>query len=101
MRNQVTPHRPKREEARAHELSDLKRENNKLKRGLKRLEKEISKRTTVEEEAAETGLQEESMRAKPSQCRECDGGPVKEWVLHGKVYEICLSCHRRKQIGAV
>ncbi len=100
-KNPITPHRPSREEKTAKEMSDLKRENHKLKRTVKRLEKEIDKRAEVEADIAEKGLEEEGEKIQETvYCKACNGEqPLRQLLLNGKVYEICPVCKARTKIG--
>lgn len=99
-KNSVTAHRPKREEAKAKELADLKRENFSLRRTVKRLEKEVRKRADIEEEKAEEGLQD-SMEVEvklETECPECKGGAVRRLTLAAKEFLICPECKWRTKV---
>jgi formamidopyrimidine-DNA glycosylase len=98
-KQQATQHRPKREDQRAKEVSDLKRENHELKRAVKRLQKEVTKRVSVEEDVAEQGLQEQAeMVVNKHGCPDC-GTTVRELVLAGKQFHICPDCKWRAKVG--
>lgn len=64
--NRKTQHRPEREERRAKELQDLKRENQKLEKQVARLRKQVAK-SIKESEEAEAAAQEDgiTMRLMP------------------------------------
>lgn len=97
MHNNQTQNRPKREVAHAKELADLKKENHTLKRAVKRLQKEISKRVDIEEDAAEQGLEEEQTETLPK-ASECCRAPLKYLELNGKTWAICPECKARNKV---
>lgn len=97
MPNRVVQHRPKREEAKARELSTLKKENNILKRTIKRLEKEIGKRITLEEET-----EQDCETGEPSQretCGECNSVAIRIIALADKEFRICAECKARTRVA--
>lgn len=103
--NQASSHRPKREDQKSKELSDLKRENFQLRRTIKQLQKEIKKRVKVEEDVAEQGLEEQAPEEfeapqEPVQdelgCPECQT-PVRVITLAGKDFLVCPECKWRKK----
>jgi predicted RNA-binding Zn-ribbon protein involved in translation (DUF1610 family) len=96
----VTQHRPQREDAKGRETADLKRENNQLKRTIRRLEKELAKARTdtepssVVEESAETPQKPQ----KEHSCPTC--GPEAEMrrvEVIGRVYFICPDCKAKER----
>jgi Zn finger protein HypA/HybF involved in hydrogenase expression len=91
--NRAVQHRPKGEEQKAREMVDLKQENHSLKRKLKRLEKEVRKRTTIEEDAIAIETPEEPA---VEECPEC-GSRIKNLTLAGKSFNICGECKWRKK----
>ena len=101
----VTPHRAKREESKTKELTDLKRENHQLKRAVKRLEREFTKRTQIEEDLAEQGLQEqgEEVQAKAKKdgsCQKCGCDALSVFSLQNRIYAVCKECGWRGRAGA-
>ena len=100
--NYAATHRPKREDAKAKELADLKRENFELKRAVKRLQKDIAKRSGMQEELAEQGFEVEVDVEVQVESKACPCGsvtPLKQLTLNGKVYAICIDCKARSRIG--
>lgn len=96
----VTPHRPKRDKQRARELAELKKENTKLQRAVKRLEKEINKRVEVEGDAAEEGLEESLADTEVVEtCKACNTGILQTLILANKVFSVCPECKWRAKIG--
>jgi len=98
----ITQHKVKRDEARAQESTNLKRENTKLKRTVKRLEKEVTKRlhiaSAVEEDALdETGgvLCRETLNL--GICPTCRSDCVRQIILLGRSYRVCKDCGWRKR----
>ena len=60
--------------------------------------KEISKRTGLEEDAAEAGLEETIPTETPSeQCPEC-GIEMRMLTLNNRTYAICPDCKARKRV---
>lgn len=95
-RNRAVQHKPKNEERKAKELVDLKQENHSLKRKLKRLQKEVRRRTIIEEEVAIEAAPFASNAASVDQCPDCDG-LLRVLTLAGKRYRICGECKWRQK----
>jgi len=96
-KNYAAAHKPKRDEAKAKEVADLRRENHELRRTVKRLYKEVGKRVASQDDAAE--VVEESPEVPEvvvaSICS-CMIIPV-ELVLNGNTYLVCPDCKARKR----
>lgn len=96
MHNNQTQSRPKREAAHSKELSDLKKENHSLKRTVKRLQKEITKRTSVEEDAVDEAPEESASTVEAVSL--CCGVPIKSITLNSKTWVVCPECKARRKI---
>ncbi len=105
MSNQrITPHRAKREEAKSKVMADLKRENNKLKRTVKRLEKERNRLESMATEAVEKGIEEDGERVvkiteAEHLCPTCNSDVIRSIVLLGHTYKVCRDCGWRARSG--
>ena len=95
--NYAAVNKPKRDDAKAKELADLRRENHELRRTVKRLTKEISKRTAHEEESVdeEAGVVEPPVVTVQAICG-C-GVEAISLTLNGKLFMICPECKTRKR----
>ena len=95
-KNYAAVNRPKREEAKAKELSDLRRENHELRRTVKRLAKEVNKRVGSQDDAVEVEItSDEPIQIVASIC-DCGTKPV-EIVLNSKTWHVCPECKARKK----
>ena len=96
----VHQHRPKREEAKAKELADTKKENHHLRRKLKRLEKEFRRHApppdVMEDEDVPTLA--ESKGKIVEKCKKCYEGIIRILHLAGRKYAVCPECKDRKRI---
>lgn len=99
-KNQLAVNLPKREDARAKELADLKRENHELRRKVKRLKKELTKRVSGIETV---DVEEEEVECEASDGKEgvafcgCFSQPT-ELTLASKTFLICPECKARKRL---
>jgi formamidopyrimidine-DNA glycosylase len=101
--SRIVPHRPVREERKAHELADLKRENNQLKRAVTRLRKEVSKRVAddllSDIDESQVSKHEVEARVILNQCPKCEEGIIKVIELGERVFHICDACKDRKRVN--
>jgi len=106
MSNQrVTPHRVKRETSKAKEQNELRKENLQLKRAVKRLEKEVHRRASVEVDAVEEGLEEDGAKIQKTvkdngSCPNCESESIRAITLCGNTYIVCKDCAWRKRVTA-
>ena len=90
----IVPHKPKRDDARSHELTDLRRENHQLRRQISRLQKALARL----EGLSDAGDPEPAVASPKSSaptapvtdrvCQKC-GGAVAEFEALGKRYLVC------------
>jgi hypothetical protein len=96
-KNYATAHKPKRDEAKAKEVADLRRENHELRRTVKRLYKEVGKRVAFQDEAVEVDpVEEPEIPMTYSAICECGIPPV-EIALNDKLFLVCPECKARKK----
>jgi len=96
-KNYAAANKPKREDAKAKELADLRRENHELRRTVKRLYKEVGKRVASQDEAVEVDvLEEPAIPMTHSAICEC-GVPPLEIALNSKIFLVCPECKARKK----
>lgn len=92
-------HRPEREERKAKEVADLKRENNNLRRQLARMRKQLAKILEREDEA----IDEQAVVVAPpiGQGPTCECGSTQRSMIKGptKTYLFCSGC--KKRLGEV
>jgi len=99
----ITQHKAKREEARVQETVTLKRENNQLKRKVKRLEKEVDKKLALAADAVEAGLEEDGgvlfreTLKDVLNCPTCTSDSIRQIILLGNSYRVCKDCGWRKK----
>jgi hypothetical protein len=97
-KNYAALNKPKKEETRAREVADLRRENHALKRKVKRLYKEVGRRINFEDTPDETPYEPPLAEAtNESAFCGCDVQPT-ELSLAGKMFLICPDCKARKKI---
>lgn len=82
-------HKPKREEQKAKELADLKRENTQLKRKVARLEKMLAKYQTLVTDVPVEVEEEEVRQSAKDECTKCHGTELAELAANNKVYVVC------------
>jgi predicted RNA-binding Zn-ribbon protein involved in translation (DUF1610 family) len=92
-------HRERRDESRARELADLKKENLQLKRQVARLSKHLNKVLDAQaekEESATQEHQEQRVKAAPKKvdftCPSCESINVKKLPLRTGVLVACKDC---------
>lgn len=94
-------HRDRREEAKGKELSNLKRENNHLKRQVARLTKQLTKTIDAQGEIEEANAVIVELRPEPEsgvmKCESCKSVNVKTLRMPHGVLVVCKDCHWRKK----
>jgi hypothetical protein len=96
-KNYAAANKPKRDDAKAKELADLRRENHELRRTVKRLYKEVGKRVASQDEAVVVEEPQESVvPATFIALCECGVQPL-EIALNSKIFLVCPECKARKK----
>jgi len=87
-----TQHKAQREEQRAKEMVDLKRDNQKLQRQVARLRKELARHATeLPEEVEVAGASPVPVPDTKDACPGCNS-PLKRLKLGPSTWEVCSSC---------
>jgi hypothetical protein len=101
MNQHLPQHKPRREDAHAKELTDLRSKNKLLERQNRRLTKELSKvMHTNDAFTSEPRTEDEVRQAKNSDCCKCGGATANIDIAKAdgtrKVFVVCRTCKHRE-----